>query len=100
MKIENINNPVNGLGQTPKIEKNKGFKEVLANTLSKADQSQDKATVSESAQTVAKAVGTLNDTSDVRESQIAMLKSQILNGNYHIDYDGLAKKLSSMTWFS
>jgi anti-sigma28 factor (negative regulator of flagellin synthesis) len=49
---------------------------------------------------MAKAMGTLNETTDVRESQIAALRSQILNGNYHINYDELAKRLSSMSWFS
>jgi flagellar biosynthesis anti-sigma factor FlgM len=100
MKIDILSNSVNGVGQTPKTNKNKGFKELLSETVQKSSLGQDKATVSSSAQTMAKAVGTLNETPDVRESQVAMLRSQIMNGNYHIDYDELAKRLSSMTWFS
>ena len=100
MKIEFISNPVNDVGQTPKANKNKGFKELLSETIQKGELGQDKATVSGGAQTMAKAMGSLNETSDVRESQVAMLKSQILSGNYHIDYDELAKRLSSLSWFS
>ncbi|MCE1252995.1 MAG: flagellar biosynthesis anti-sigma factor FlgM [Anaerolineae bacterium] len=100
MKIDNFPNSVNGLGQTPKVNKSKGFKELFSESLQKSSLGTDKATVSESAQTMAKAMGALSETSDVRDAQIEALKAQILNGNYHIDYDELAKKLSSMTWFS
>ena len=100
MKIDYLSNPVNGVGQTPKTNKSKGFKELLSETVQKGDLGQDKATVSGGAQTMAKAMGSLNETSDVRTSQIAMLKSQIDSGNYHIDYEELAKRLSSLTWFS
>jgi flagellar biosynthesis anti-sigma factor FlgM len=100
MKIDLLSSPVNGVGQTPKTEKNKGFKELLSETVQKSSMGQDKATVSSGAQTMAKAMGTLNETTDVRESQVTMIKSQIMNGNYHVDYDELAKRLSSMVWFS
>jgi flagellar biosynthesis anti-sigma factor FlgM len=101
MKIENSTNSINGLGQTPKVNKSKGFKELLSDSLQQTSSlGTDKATVSGSAQTMAKAMEALNETSDVRETQIEALKSQILSGNYHIDYDELAKQLSSMTWFS
>jgi flagellar biosynthesis anti-sigma factor FlgM len=101
MKIENLTNPVSGLGQTPKVNKDKGFKELLSESLQQSSSlGTDKATVSGSAQTMAKAMEALNTSSDVRDTQVEALKSQILNGNYHIDYDELAKKLSSMTWFS
>ena len=100
MKIDYLSNSVNGVGQTPKANKNKGFKELLSETVQKGSLGQDKSTVSSSAQTMAKAMGSLNETPDVRESQIAMLRSQILSGNYHIDYEELAKRLSSMSWFS
>jgi flagellar biosynthesis anti-sigma factor FlgM len=100
MKIENFGVPVNGVGQTPKVNKGKGFKELLSDSLTKTDLGKDKATVSENAQTMAKALNTLNDASDVRDTQIAMLKKQILSGNYTIDYEELAKKLSSINWFS
>ena len=101
MKIDNLPNSVNGLGQTPKVNKGKGFKELFSESLqSSSSLGSDKATVSEGAQTMAKAMGALSDTSDVRDTQIEALRAQILSGNYHIDYDELAKKLSSMTWFS
>jgi flagellar biosynthesis anti-sigma factor FlgM len=100
MKIEYLSNPVNGVGQTPKSNKSKGFKELLSETVQKSELGQDKATVSGGAQTMAKAMGSLNETSDVRESQIAMLRAQIDSGNYHIDYEELSKRLSSLTWFS
>jgi flagellar biosynthesis anti-sigma factor FlgM len=100
MKIENYGSPVNGLGQTPKVNKSKGFKDVLSDALSLTSSNQDQANVSEDAQTMAKALDNLNGSSDVRETQIDMIRSQILSGNYHIDYEGLAKKISSLTWFS
>lgn len=100
MKIENIGTPVSGIGQTSKANKSKGFKEVLSDALSISNGNVDKASVSENAQTMAKALENLNGSSDIRESQIEMIRSQILNGNYHIDYEELAKKLSSLTWFS
>jgi flagellar biosynthesis anti-sigma factor FlgM len=100
MKIDYLSNPVNGVGQTPKANKNKGFKELLSETVQKGDLGQDKATVSGGAQTMAKAMGSLNETSDVRTAQVAALKTQIESGNYHIDYEALAKRLSSLSWFS
>jgi len=100
MKIDYLSNPVNGVGQTPKTNKNKGFKELLTETVQKGDLGQDKSSVSSGAQTMAKAMGSLNGTSDVREAQIASLKSQIESGNYQINYEELSKRLSSLSWFS
>jgi flagellar biosynthesis anti-sigma factor FlgM len=55
----------------------------------------DRATVSGGAQIMAKAMDNLKDVPEIREERIESIRAQILNGQYAVRFDELAKKLAS-----
>lgn len=96
MKIEN-NNPKINSTQTEGLaafEKNRAQR--LPDNQPEKIHSKDIAHLSEEAQLLSKAFSSLEGTPDVREEKIASLRSQINNGNYNINYDELAKRMTGV----
>jgi len=91
MKIENSYN-VNRVDGVAKKERVSNRNSMVNNN---EIASVDNTTVSGGAQIMAKAMETLKDIPEVREEQIASIRAQILNGQYAIRFDELARKLSS-----
>jgi flagellar biosynthesis anti-sigma factor FlgM len=55
----------------------------------------DRAEVTESARLLAKARAALENSGDVENERVAMLKKQVESGNYEIPVDELAKRLAT-----
>jgi negative regulator of flagellin synthesis FlgM len=56
----------------------------------------DHATLSDQAQLLSKALKTMEGTPEVRMEKVEALRNQILDGQYQINYDALAKKMSGL----
>jgi len=91
MKIENsINiNRVEGVAKKGKVTN--GSHSVTSSEGAKGDNTK----VSGGAQILAKAMESYKDIPEIREEQIEAIRAQILNGQYPIRFDELAKKLAA-----
>jgi len=58
----------------------------------------DRATLSDGAQMMSKAIDELRNAPEVREEKLESIRQQILNGEYRINYDVLAQKLATKAW--
>ena len=58
----------------------------------------DQVSFSPGAQLLAKAMDELKDTPEVRQDRIDQVRQDIQNGQYQIQYDDLAKRLSKKLW--
>jgi negative regulator of flagellin synthesis FlgM len=56
----------------------------------------DHAILSDQAQLLAKALNKMEGTPEVRMEKVEALRSQILDGQYQVNYEGLAKKMSGL----
>jgi negative regulator of flagellin synthesis FlgM len=65
---------------------------------SSSSSSTDKATFSSGAQVLGKAMDGLKDAPEVRQDRIDQIRQDIMNGQYQINYDELAKRLSTKLW--
>ena len=86
MKITNNLPPVGPTDLTPAGRTTSGRPVKSAGT--------DKATLSEGGQLLAKAMNTLKETPDVRQERVEELHSQIISGQYQINYDELARRVT------
>jgi flagellar biosynthesis anti-sigma factor FlgM len=68
------------------------------NDKSSAKTSADRATFSSGAQALGKAMDELKDASEVRQDRIDQIRQDIMNGQYQINYDELAKRLATKLW--
>lgn len=92
MKIENFNL----VGRVDGVSKNNNVK----STQSKSSETvgADRATLSDGAQLMMKAMESLKDTPEVREERLQEVRDQIINGQYQVQYGELAKRLASKNW--
>ncbi|GAP22499.1 flagellar biosynthesis anti-sigma factor FlgM [Leptolinea tardivitalis] len=56
----------------------------------------DHAILSDQAQLLSKALSKMEGTPEVRMEKVEALRSQILEGQYQVNYEGLAKKMSGL----
>lgn len=94
MKIDSNVNNINPLDRVSKKDR----VSVRATEGKSAEKHVDKAVVSESAQLMAKAMDALRGSDGIRESQLEEIRALIMNGQYQIKYEELAKRLASKIW--
>jgi flagellar biosynthesis anti-sigma factor FlgM len=97
MKIEN--NPLSNISQAKtehlssveRASHNKSTSVSAARTAEK-----DRAILSDQAQLLSKALTKMEGTPDVRMEKVEALRNEMLNGQYQINYEELAKRMSGL----
>jgi negative regulator of flagellin synthesis FlgM len=90
MKIEN--NSLNPLS-TRKTDETRAAENTRRTSSSTRTESKDKAQVSDQARMLAKARAVFESTPDVRFDRVESIRQQITDGNYQVNYSGLARKM-------